>query len=256
MSEHTNLRMMTYNVHSCLGRKGYDSLEDIIEVIKLYNPDIVCLQELDVHVARSGNMDQPAIVAERLAYHHSFFPARPILHGYFGNAIFSRFPLKNIQSLPLEAGRKPKIEIRQMINRPQESRSAVWVDIDHPAGIFHVLTTHLSLLRSIRELQIRLLLGEKWMGSIPLAENVIFAGDFNLTSRSKEYQILLTSLSDAQVDCGLKMPRATFPAVTPLRNIDHICYRGRMQPIHTFVPRIRLTRKASDHLPVVVDFDI
>jgi endonuclease/exonuclease/phosphatase family metal-dependent hydrolase len=118
------------------------------------------------------------------------------------------------------------------------------------------MNTHLSLLKDVREYQVRELLGEEWLNAIKKDERVILMGDLNLGSNSRAYQWLLSALSDAQVDSGLKKPQKTFPSSSPLRNIDHIFYRGQMCPVHSFVPRVHLTRKASDHLPLIVDFEI
>lgn len=257
MSDFKTLRVMTYNVHSCLGRRGYDSLEDIVEVVKEYNPDILSVQELDVEVGRSRNIDQPKLIAQKLAYSYQYCPARMICQGSFGNAIFSRFPVHAIQAQPLASSAvRPVVDFRQVVRRPRESRSALWVRVEHPLGGIQVINTHLSLLKDTREFQIQHLLGEGWIQKVSQDDTVVFTGDFNLGSGARAYQWLVSILSDAQVDAGQKKPQATFPASSPVRNIDHIFYRGRLQPVHTFVPRVDLTRKASDHLPLIVDFEI
>ena len=38
---------MTYNVHRCVGRGGYDSIDDIAVVCAETRPDLIALQELD-----------------------------------------------------------------------------------------------------------------------------------------------------------------------------------------------------------------
>ena len=40
-------RVMTYNVHACVGTDGRLDVERIASVIRMYSPDIVALQELD-----------------------------------------------------------------------------------------------------------------------------------------------------------------------------------------------------------------
>ena len=43
-------------------------------------------------------------------------------------------------------------------------------------------------------------------------------------------------------------------AALPVRKLDHICYAGRLDAVHSFVGHSELARRASDHLPLVVDF--
>jgi endonuclease/exonuclease/phosphatase family metal-dependent hydrolase len=42
------LRLMTYNVHRCVGTDRALDVERVAEVIAAENPDVVALQELDV----------------------------------------------------------------------------------------------------------------------------------------------------------------------------------------------------------------
>ncbi len=51
------LRIMTYNVHGCIGMDGKLSPERIARVIARYSPDVVALQELDVGRTRSDGVD-------------------------------------------------------------------------------------------------------------------------------------------------------------------------------------------------------
>jgi endonuclease/exonuclease/phosphatase family metal-dependent hydrolase len=47
----------------------------------------------------------------------------------------------------------------------------------------------------------------------------------------------------------------TFPAAA-LRNLDRVFFRGAVHARETFVGHTALARRASDHLPVIVDFEI
>jgi len=53
------LRIMTYNVHRCVGVDGRADPRRIAEVIAAYQPDIVALQELDVGRLRTGALIRP-----------------------------------------------------------------------------------------------------------------------------------------------------------------------------------------------------
>ena len=49
-------RLLTWNVHRCVGRDGKCSPERIARIIAEQNPDIVALQELDVRRSRTGRV--------------------------------------------------------------------------------------------------------------------------------------------------------------------------------------------------------
>ena len=51
-------RLLTYNVHRCVGTDRRLDVDRIVAVIGEHEPDIVCLQELDVGRARTGLVDQ------------------------------------------------------------------------------------------------------------------------------------------------------------------------------------------------------
>ncbi len=48
----------------------------------------------------------------------------------------------------------------------------------------------------------------------------------------------------------------TFPAFFPMRALDQIFYRGAVHLRRCFIPRSDVTRQASDHLPLVADFEV
>src|SRR5687767_11053687 len=87
MAGQRNVRIMTSNVHRCLGADGAISPARIAEVIVRYQPDVVALQELDVGRARTGHADQPEMIARAVQMRHEFFPAIEAAHERYGDAI-------------------------------------------------------------------------------------------------------------------------------------------------------------------------
>ncbi|CAN5259585.1 hypothetical protein BH09PSE2_BH09PSE2_17080 [soil metagenome] len=63
MSEPNSIRVMTYNVHGCVGGDRKLDVGRIAAVIAREEPDVVALQELDVGRARSQRVDQAAAIA-------------------------------------------------------------------------------------------------------------------------------------------------------------------------------------------------
>src|SRR3954469_26042110 len=82
-----SLRLMTYNIHSCVGNDGRLSVDRVADVIAKMQPHVVALQEVDVGQARSGGSNQCELLARRVGMDFLFSPARPHDGGHYGNAI-------------------------------------------------------------------------------------------------------------------------------------------------------------------------
>ncbi len=100
------IRIMTYNVHSCIGTDRKTSTERIAEVIFHSGADIVALQEVDNGLARTGLVDQAREIAGTLEMHFHFHPSLHLEEGAYGNALLSRFPLRLVRggALPTPRG--------------------------------------------------------------------------------------------------------------------------------------------------------
>ena len=48
----------------------------------------------------------------------------------------------------------------------------------------------------------------------------------------------------------------TYPFFSPRGGLDRIYYRGPMRAFNAHTCRLRLSKVASDHLPVIADFDL
>ena len=63
-------------------------------------------------------------------------------------------------------------------------------------------------------------------------------------------------------ECATQHPHSyngairTYPAFSPTGGLDKIYYRGPMRVIGARRCRLRVSRVASDHLPVIADFDL
>ena len=84
----------------------------------------------------------------------------------------------------------------------------------------------------------------------------MLVGDFNLVPRSRVYHRLTKVFQDVQRAPGMGRTKPTFPSGFPVLRLDHVFTRGNVQVKRVDVIRNRLTRVASDHLPLVVDLDI
>jgi len=236
------LRLMTYNIHKGIGGldRRYD-LQRIIDVIQHYHPDIVFLQEVDEGVRRSKHDRQIELLAEALELEHFLYQNNvPVKDGHYGNAILSRFPLSERLDLDL------KVSIKK-------NRRALIVRTEVPVqGGNHgmlLCNAHLGLSGFERSVQIKRILSLDALKSIP--NPVIVGGDFN-DVWAEHGRKLMFPLGFQCAVCNAK----TFPAALPVRSLDAIYYRGDVHLVDSFAGRNKLARQASDHLPVIADFNI
>ena len=235
----TTFRVMTYNVHSCVGTDGKLDPSRIAEVIARSSADIVALQELDVGQKRTDGLHQPEWLAERLSMFVHFTAARRCDEGHYGNAILSRHPLSVMSE-------------GNLARRSGEQRAVQWVKVSIGELEINVMNTHLSVQFRERLLQIQQLLGAEWIakseGHLPL----VVCGDLNSSRFSPVYRGLRRDLVDAQRANGARAV-ATWPSRRPLFRIDHLFTSRSIAVLRCEVPRDRLTMLASDHLPLLAE---
>jgi endonuclease/exonuclease/phosphatase family metal-dependent hydrolase len=233
------LRVLTYNVHSCIGLDGRLSPARIAEVIAEHEPDVVALQELDVARHRTGGVDQAEEIAARLEMLLQFHPALSIGEERYGDAVLSRLPMRVVRAgaLPRRAGAEP--------------RGALWVEIDVGAARAQVLNTHLGLHPMERRVQVHALLGPDWLGAIAPGEAVL-CGDFNALSWFPVCRRITRRLRDVQARPGSR-PQATWQGGLGLGRIDHVFVDPAIEVAAVSVASGVQARVASDHLPLVVD---
>jgi endonuclease/exonuclease/phosphatase family metal-dependent hydrolase len=236
------MRLLSYNMHKGIGgRDRQYRLERIIDVIETENPDLICLQEVDRHAKRSRFDDQPRLLTEYFkSAGHLFQPNVHLTTGVYGNLVLSRWPFVS----------KHQISLRLKAKKP---RGAQIVVIDTPEGSLHLVNVHLGLAENERHWQIGHLLGHHLFRAAEELPTVII-GDSN-DWRNKLHDAALGHLGFVQVTAPASRFR-TFPAYLPLGSLDKMFVRGTIFVRHARVVHSWLARRASDHLPLVVDFHL
>lgn len=231
------IRILTYNVHGCIGTDRRLDPRRIADVIAACDPDIVALQELDVGRRRSGWTDQAVIIAGYLAMDSHFHAALHLEEEEYGDAILSRFP-----SRLLKAAALPSIG---------EPRGALAVSITVQGVQIVVVNTHLGLRRRERVRQVEELLGPAWLGHPQIKHRpAILMGDFNAVPNSIAYRRLAQHLVEVQAGSSHR-DKVTFPSRLPFLRLDHIFLHNGLAVLGAEVVRKGLARQASDHLPVL-----
>ncbi|MCQ1850777.1 endonuclease/exonuclease/phosphatase family protein [Neorhizobium galegae] len=234
--------MLSYNVHSCIGTDRRLDPARVAEVIAALEPDIIGLQELDVGRSRTGGIDQAHAIASLLRMEFHFHAALNVAEERYGDAILTALPARMIKGAGLPSH--------------GEQRGAVWVEIEVGEHKLQVFNTHLGLLGGDRMRQIGELLGPSWMAA-PECEGKpkILIGDFNATPVTATYKTVARQMADAPLVSGGR-PKPTFPSRLPLLRIDHVFVSSEVTPIATQVVSTPRSRRASDHLPLLVTVEL
>jgi endonuclease/exonuclease/phosphatase family metal-dependent hydrolase len=239
------LRVLSYNIHKCIG--GIDRRyqpDRVVATIAHYRPDIVMLQEVDAGARRSSGHQQCEMLGEALGLRHrAWFPnVRLRDGGAYGNAILSRFPCRQALNIDLSLpGRKARSVLHAIVR----------TRIGATARTVHVFNMHLGLRQDDRRRQLVRFLDSHPFAHMHARTPVIVGGDFNDVYGTLGPRVL--------VPAGFRaMPAAprTFPAFAPLRPLDALFVRGDVQIRQAARGEIAMARRASDHLPLVVDLEL
>jgi len=243
----TAVRIMTYNVHSCVGIDGRHSPKRIARVIGRYQPDIVALQELDIGRKRTGEADQPHLIAKELEMLYHFHPAIEVAEERYGNAVLSRYPVELVRAMKL-----PKLESRLKL----EPRGAVWVSVKIGDIHLQIINAHLSFYGPECRHQAKALIGPEWLAHPRCTEPVILCGDFNSLPNTNPWRTINGKLRDVQRSLDEHRPLATWFGRYPIGRIDHVFVSPGIKVLVIDVPKTQLNKLASDHLPLIVDLEV
>ena len=235
------VRILSYNVKHGLGMDEQVDLERIASVIRLLEPDIVTLQEIDSVVARTRFEDQAAVLGELTGMRAVFGGFMEYQEGQYGMALLSRYPIVEWENHRLPDGAEPRsvIVARIELLRPGYGQAPRLVVV----GVHLYATAEERYAQASR--LIELLSDER--------SPVVLAGDFNSTPDSDVIRLL-------EAEGGWERPRKsgerlTFPSDVPDREIDFIMFR----PADRFVVRehrVVAETEASDHRPVLLELEL
>lgn len=238
---------MSYNIAA-----GHGDLAQIGAVIRAAAPDVVALQEVDVHWSeRSGFADQAAALGQMLDMQVRFAPIYDVPTGdaapqerhaqarQFGVAILSRHPIVEFRNHVI-----PRLSTQTDDPEPRPLPGFLEAVIAVRGDRIHVFNTHLDYRADPR---VRVQQVAAMLELMPEAVPLILMGDLNAPPDAAALQPLLARLHDAWA--GRQDSGHTYPASTPDRRIDYI-----LTSAHFTVSGARVVpAAASDHLPVVAD---
>ncbi len=212
------MKFVSYNIQYGLGRDGRFDIGRVAETVR--GADVIALQEVERFWKRSGMVDQPREIADRLDGYYWVYGADLDMDCSFsdgngkavnrrrqhGNMILSKTPILSSRNFPL-----PKYGTLTQHSIQQGALEAV---VDNPAGAVRVYSTHLShLLAEFRLDQVEAVLdihrraygeGGAWSGghpdpdagwtegeTPPMPREAILMGDFNFEPGDAEYEAIV-----------------------------------------------------------------
>ncbi len=236
------LTIASYNIRKSVGLDWKRNPQRIHAVIAELDADIVLLQEADKRFgSRAGTLCQDTLFAD-LHYRFADIATRPDSHGWHGNVILYRDPLKLIDCGRLEI---PTVE----------PRGAIAALLEMPNGqVLQVVGAHLSLLKQTRQQQMASIVTQVSQGEHDYA---VIGGDFN-EARAERWFVDNPALAVYPLfaDYRLITPGPSFHTAKPLRALDRFIVGKNMTVKQASVHHSPRTRKASDHLPVTMQFTI
>jgi endonuclease/exonuclease/phosphatase family metal-dependent hydrolase len=235
------MRFVLYNMRYATGpklrhyvRNSTKNLARIMAFLHELEPDLIGLIEVDHGSYRSGGVNQVELLAESLGHYHShaikygqrsFWRHVPIVKQQ-GNAFLARDRIRNETFHYFKKGMKRlviEVEFEQLV----------------------VYLVHLAIGARTRHQQ----LGDLYNLVKQTDRPCVVAGDFNMLWGEREIDLFLaaTGLQNANTD-GLP----TFPSKNPQRHLDFVLHSKEVVVKDFQVPNVAF----SDHLPLVVDFDV
>jgi endonuclease/exonuclease/phosphatase family metal-dependent hydrolase len=202
-------------------------LAAVVNVLREVGADIVLLQEVDVTVQRSGDVDQVRAIADELGYQSTFAPTVALEGGLYGIAMLSRVAFQSVVRVPLTnlyAG---------------EPRTAI--EAEFCWGALRVVNHHADYMPAGAEESVIELLDVATASSAP----TLFAGDFDQIPSDRGPQACVQAdLRDVLADLD---PAPTFGD----RRIDYV-FANKLASSMVQSARVVPT-DASDHALLVVD---
>lgn len=237
------MRVMSWNLHGLKGTDGRRDPERVARVIEALKPDVAGLQEVGLPHAPGAPDDPAQLLAALTGLHGAFGPTMSHRLGYaYGNAVLSRAPILAVRNYDLSVPRR-------------EPRGCVRVDVELGGARVHFFVAHLGLHWRERRKQAAQLLSADILRDAALAYPLVLVGDFNsVSNRSAVPRWLRRQLQDAALAVRNEAP--TFPSRFPLLRLDH-CYVGAALRVRSVdVIRTPEVRRASDHLPLLVELEV
>lgn len=222
-----SLRVVTWNIHGCA--TGIDS---IIEELRRFDADVICLQEAWAGTADGKPLDQPASIARTLEMHQASAGSALVDRVEQRMAILSRGEITDVETLDAGTGRIYGVagtircgdrQVRIFCIHLTSSDRVDFRDALNTSRARYAEAYHLSDLLTHSPVE------------------AILAGDFNSLPGMPAHDLIAREL----ITPNPGVP--TFPSTMPVVALDHVYHSRGLRMKRGAVGRSR----ASDHVPVM-----
>jgi endonuclease/exonuclease/phosphatase family metal-dependent hydrolase len=231
------MRIVTYNIHKGRGMDGRTSIKRIASVLGELEADIIAIQE--VFAVCDSHEGQVETIASELGLKAAFGCTRHHRNRPYGNAILSRWPILESREMDISWHRR-------------ERRGCIRADLKTPRGTLHVFNIHMGTSYFERRHQVRSLLASKQLHA-DLAGPRVLVGDFNEWIRGLTTRMLSEKFESLNLELHVRR-RRSYPGLLPILHLDHIYFERPLHVERAELVCTRLSRIASDHLPLVATF--
>ena len=221
------VRVATYNIHRARGLDGQVSLRRIADVLRQVDADVVGVQEIYEAQAEHLARDLEMKLVTGVTVHRS--------DGAYGNAILTRLPLQGVATFDLSV-------------RTREARGGIRVDLALREQTLHVFNVHLGLRVRERAEQVKWLVERHILWDDRTGPRIVI-GDLNEWFPGRVGRALKREFASLR-------RRRTHPALLPLWGLDRIYWDHAVRGESLRAHRTRLSRVASDHLPLVASLRV
>lgn len=161
------MKILSFNVKNFMHSK---QLEEVADLLKLLDADVVGLQEVDRNTARSGKVDQPEEVARLAGYsYYAFGKNIDFQGGEYGNLVLSKYPILSAETV-----------FYQAVEPKDHNRSYLRCELDLGDKILYFYNTHLTLQKNGEAEQEVLEVTRRMCQDEP----AVLVGDFNLAAET------------------------------------------------------------------------
>lgn len=230
-------RIVTYNIHSGVGRDKKHDYKRIGQFLANSGADVVLLQEMDTRPPhRDTAQDVKDICAEN-TFKLIPSPAIREADGWYGNAILTRFDVISHDTVDVsQRGRQP--------------RNVQIIELQTEKTPLTVVNTHKGLKKLERRSQFSKL-HEHLSSRLKQHKTPLFlAGDFN------EWQFFSRAFHALNGLLNQQKIGATFPSHFPVFSLDRVWVSDDIRVKACRKLKNAKTRVFSDHLPVLVDIEL
>lgn len=220
----TDIKIVTYNIHSGVDKDMFPTLFDIINFLKNCDADIICLQEVN-ECAKVGF--QVSSLKEELGMYSHFGANVVNLNSNYGLVTYSKYKIIRQNHIYLSSSK--------------EQRGLLHTVIDVKGKRVNIINVHLSADKNEQKIQLKEL--QEFVDSIG-DEIYIIAGDFNTEN---------ITLNNKSIDVAKELEKSnTLTFSLGIERIDYIFISQNIVPLDYKV----VIKKLSDHYPIIAKIRI